>query len=104
MDMSDPEKNWDKRVAAARRLAAPTDIDVRWAVRRAIEAERSLGSKETGGRNLWSEVTDLAGATWLRGLLGGGLLAAIPLGAAAISAARELLEAARLASPTLLGF
>ena len=104
MDMTSPEKNWDERLARARQLAPPADIDVRFAVRRALEAEIALGREARTSGKLWREVTDLSGTIWLRGLLGGGMLAAIPFWTTAWQAARELLDVARMAGPTLLGF
>lgn len=46
----------------------------------------------------------LTNVVWVRSLVGGGLLAAISFCVVAWESGMELLETARLAGPTLLGF
>lgn len=97
-----PDKSWDALLARARKAAPPAGIDVRFALRRALEAEIAAGSAQTRP-SLWHELADLGGQTWLRWLLGGSAVAAIPLFSLAIQGGHELLEILRLA-PLMPGF
>jgi len=96
------KKSWNALLSSARQAAPPAGIDVRFALRRALEAEIATAPRQDF--SLWQELVNLTGQAWLRGLLGGSALAAIPLLSFAVPAGRDLLEILRLASPLLVGF
>jgi hypothetical protein len=97
-------KNWTDLTARARRTTPPTDIDVRVAVRRAIEMEGRAPAPVEAAATVWDELMALAGRRWLRGVMAGGVVAATTLMVIGASAARELLDVAQIAGPLLFGF
>ena len=97
MPSNKPEKDWNALVANAREARPPWRIDVRAQVLQTI-----LAGEEPA--TLWEDVSRLAGTMWMRGLLGGGALAAIPLLSYAAQAGRDLLDILHLAAPMVTGF
>jgi hypothetical protein len=70
MDMNSPDskKNWGDLVARARQIPAPTDFDVRQAIREQIAAQATRPVARAG---LLDELLDLGHARWLQTGLAG---------------------------------
>ena len=100
---SDPTpKSWSALTAKARRASAPPEIDVRAAVRGAIEAEGVAPLRPAP--TVWEELLALARLPSLRGLFAGGAALAAALLFVGLHAAVELHDALQIAGPLVAGF
>jgi hypothetical protein len=88
------KQSWYDLLASARTARPPGGIDVRAAVRQAIESEPAQT-----GTTMWDELAALAQTIWLRGLLGGGAVAAACLVIFAIQSINQLMDIAHVAAP-----
>ena len=88
-------KSWNTLVTQARSGQTLPDIDVRVAVRRALEVEVARAHTEAP-TNVWEELLRVAGTVWFRGVLGTGVVVAVTLIVASMSAINELLQAGQL--------
>lgn len=107
--MSEPAQSdkpsWTALVSEARKAAPPADLDIRFSLRRAIEAERALASqrKSAPQPTIWDDLAALAGFGWFRGVMAASFVVALPLFFAGLKAGGEVLHAIAIAGPMLAG-